>query len=785
MKLKKVLASILAVAMLLSLANIAVLAEEPEVPYPEANVGVYNAAELASMMDGYSEEDVKGILSALPVNAHAYLENNQTQLSLNFDPFASTSTDEAFVFTTDDVEGQVMDTYGDSYNCDFVVSFDEDVDANSVILTGFYNNMLVSILLGIPFSGNNETKQFLISSIGFNYDYRTIATQVQPFVCTAINLSEENIGKTINVSLVMWPSNGNKETDSVVITTIPYTFTANNLSSLDIKENNETVSYRYVSQGSHEGGKIVSNATVYEQTEQGPHFATISEIYKNSTADFIDNAKGVDYTVTLNKLNENAAIDHDADATYKVVLDEAPESDVQAVETKLAEAVQADPEKTYEKTDTFDIKVIKIENDTEEEVQNVIVNQSVTIDLENAADIDKPLAVYHVVNGSAEPVTGAAFANEGKQVTFTAPSFSTYSVSYTPVAVNEENITDSIGIAFNKVSDDVYDIVVKAMDGKKIYRLMSTDLTFGLTPITGALSYEISPATYVNLIEKENGRYEFNFNGTGASYATGTEIKIGEVKFIGYGKAKFETTDAATNIVNTAKLVTDGTTTTDDNIVKHYTASGSIPTGDKLLTGDDVVDGTDVIGVIDPVEIKAATKDLTINVKFNNIISDNANAYQDMKVTVSGGDLTSPLEYKLGNGTNEIALNGDTYTVEIADTLTKNVGYTVKVEGAGYRTARHIVTMTENKVLNFWNNVKDSANATVIETGKTPMTKNFLAGDIVKDNNINIYDLSAVVSYFGTENLVSVHPEYAKYDLNRDGVIDSKDVAYVLVSWGE
>ena len=26
--------------------------------------------------------------------------------------------------------------------------------------------------------------------------------------------------------------------------------------------------------------------------------------------------------------------------------------------------------------------------------------------------------------------------------------------------------------------------------------------------------------------------------------------------------------------------------------------------------------------------------------------------------------------------------------------------------------------------------------------------------------------------------------KYIKYDLNRDGVIDSKDVAYVLVSWG-
>ena len=59
------------------------------------------------------------------------------------------------------------------------------------------------------------------------------------------------------------------------------------------------------------------------------------------------------------------------------------------------------------------------------------------------------------------------------------------------------------------------------------------------------------------------------------------------------------------------------------------------------------------------------------------------------------------------------------------------------------------------------------------------------AGDIVKDGQINIYDLSAVVSYFGTDNLVENHKEYAKYDLNRDGVIDSKDVAYVLVSWGK
>ena len=117
------------------------------------------------------------------------------------------------------------------------------------------------------------------------------------------------------------------------------------------------------------------------------------------------------------------------------------------------------------------------------------------------------------------------------------------------------------------------------------------------------------------------------------------------------------------------------------------------------------------------------------------------------------------------------------------DTLTLNNAYTVEVSGEGYRTARYTVTMTDDKQLNFWNNVMDEAQ--VVEVGKDSSIAKvtFLAGDIVKDNNINIYDLSAVVSYFGSVS--TTENGYAKYDLNRDGVIDSKDVAYVLVSWGE
>ena len=79
----------------------------------------------------------------------------------------------------------------------------------------------------------------------------------------------------------------------------------------------------------------------------------------------------------------------------------------------------------------------------------------------------------------------------------------------------------------------------------------------------------------------------------------------------------------------------------------------------------------------------------------------------------------------------------------------------------------------------------DDEHPVVNTAGKNIKAKTtFLAGDIIAGNKINIYDLSAVVSYFGEDNLIAEHPGYAKYDLNRDGKIDSKDVAYVLVSWG-
>jgi len=151
-----------------------------------------------------------------------------------------------------------------------------------------------------------------------------------------------------------------------------------------------------------------------------------------------------------------------------------------------------------------------------------------------------------------------------------------------------------------------------------------------------------------------------------------------------------------------------------------------------------------------------------------------------MKVEITGNidGVTQTIPYALGDGSG----NNAVYVVE-EDRLVLNESYTVTVSGAGYRTARYTVTMTDNKKLNFWNNVKD--NKVEIEEGKvsSAVELNFLAGDIVADNNINIYDLSAVVSYFTQQ--ATIANGYVKYDLNRDGKIDSKDVAYILVSWGK
>ena len=469
-------------------------------------------------------------------------------------------------------------------------------------------------------------------------------------------------------------------------------------------------------------------------------------------AKVIDKVKTTGATVELKDLHNNSAISLADDATYELVVKTAPKADAD----KANEAIKTTDTNTSKLM--LDIFVQKTDSNGNESKVDV-TGQKVIYTLDEPIAEGSTVNVYHVnSNGDVKKIDDVK--TNGQTIEFTAPSFSTYAVTYTADSLADSDITKKIKVAFEPIAGtSSYDIVLKAMDGGKINRFMSADLTFEMTLKEGAVNYTVTPAANIKISDQDNGRYEFNMDGTNASGATGENITIGTVTFEGTGTVDFAVKTAETNIVNTAKA--------DDNIVEYNTTDGG-----RLDLSDKLTD----------VELKAPTKKLTVNVTFNNSISDNAAAYQDMKAVISGGDLTDDITVDFGSDA-ETKLNGNVYSFE--KELTQNTTYTVKVEGAGYRTARYTVTMTGDKTLNFWNNVMD--NAIVVEEGNPLYTRNvtFLAGDIVKDNKINIYDLSAVVSYFGTKTDNTVTSEYAKYDLNRDGVIDSKDVAYVLVSWGK
>ena len=333
-----------------------------------------------------------------------------------------------------------------------------------------------------------------------------------------------------------------------------------------------------------------------------------------------------------------------------------------------------------------------------------------------------------------------------------------------------DDSADTLKLTFKKHTDDerVYDIVLNG-DGKDINRLNAAEFEFELS--NAAMTYEIKAADKLTTLQPDVKKYVFYFDGKDAinNADSGSEITIGTVTFDGFGVFTFEATEGKATA-----------TTTSDNLVTEFVTTGETGKG-ALKIGEDE---NKISG-----EIKVPVQKLTINVLMNHPVNANAAAYQDMSVEISGGDLAGKvLTYKLGNAdadvdeTTKTVAQSANGSYEIEKELTQNRLYSVTVKGAGYRTARYSVTMTEDKTLNVWNNVMTDE-ITVVDDTKA--TKNFLAGDIVRDGIINIYDLSAVVAYFGKTMDTSAYDKYAKYDLNRDGKIDMMDISIVLASWGK
>lgn len=343
--------------------------------------------------------------------------------------------------------------------------------------------------------------------------------------------------------------------------------------------------------------------------------------------------------------------------------------------------------------------------------------------------------------------------NQSVVVTNTVTNTTTWGSSYgntvglTYVMVGEGGV-----IRFAPV-DNVISVYLAAEDEEVIQNFVAAEMT---VEITGSFAVESFAPANDGLVIEDMGEGCYLIRekeaADGATDLSGSSILLGTITLNGYGDGTIGLKEGAKAQVQTR--------TVSDNIV----ITGNLTAEPAAFT------------------ITVPKNTLTVNVTFPNNITDNAAAYQNMKAVISGGDLENDIVVNFGSDADGATLFENAYS--FTKELTENTTYTVTISGAGYRTTRYSVNMAEDKTLTFWNNVMDEAQ--VIETGKetSAVKSNFLAGDIVGDNNINIYDLSAVVSYFGTEiEDRTIASDYAKYDLNRDGVIDSKDVALVLVSW--
>ena len=347
---------------------------------------------------------------------------------------------------------------------------------------------------------------------------------------------------------------------------------------------------------------------------------------------------------------------------------------------------------------------------------------------------------------------------------------------YKAPAPDGSNLAKKVKLSFEATDkQEVYNIYAEAVDGT-INRLSAVQVKFELD--NSRMSYTLAPAselgvTLTNDLDDEKA-YVFNFNGETAADATGAKLLIGTVTFGGYGNFNFTVDASFNNKIKTAQ--------TTDNIVEEYVPT---PANEKQGTFD--IASSAITGA----EVEEAKRDVKVVIDFNNDITAGNDAdYNDMTVTLTGsnGEVHTAQVGDLVNGQPN-------YTEEKAEmtfNVTAGYRYTVVVKGEGYRTARYSTNVdASDVVLTFWNNALENADRTerfdYIEEGveRSKKSVTFLAGDIAQDNIIDKYDLAAVVSYFGFDNLKTTNPNYVKYDLNRDGKIDADDISYVLVSWGK
>ncbi len=113
--------------------------------------------------------------------------------------------DVAYSFkTTQSYEEATQNAYA-KHHADFVVSFDKDVAAESVVLGGQYDSWSsewVAFKIPMAVAANEEVR--LLGTAGINMNYEELCLLVKEFLCGAANLDTANNGTTMTVELRLY-----------------------------------------------------------------------------------------------------------------------------------------------------------------------------------------------------------------------------------------------------------------------------------------------------------------------------------------------------------------------------------------------------------------------------------------------------------------------------------------------------------------------------------------------------------------------------------------------------
>lgn len=539
-------------------------------------------------------------------------------------------------------------------------------------------------------------------------------------------------------------------------------------------------------------------ATVEEIEEDD--MTILNEKLTNDILQLIANKITKDSSITIN--NEAGAV-------------ELPWIVLSAVaDTYEVEAVEKEIEIPNYESKAYDI-TIKANGNV---ISEPAMKQKVVIDIPNGWDKEniKYAPVSFDSEGKASLGEQAEVTIEGSTAVFYAEHFSTYTLIGKKVVADENNAAEKVNFTMeqNDAKKNEFALYIEPTNGQinnfvaaaMKYEFYITDSVLGDEKAMENFTYSIIPEAGISITNRKDIAGNGNNIAGGLQFVatvddpdenpvSGDKIKIATITINGTGSFYYVSNSFESHDAVEATKIMYCETITDNGVVR-------VQVTDNYNAAEKIV-----------YEIPELKYNLKIKVDFDAQLKDDEGNYKDeysglyilsddadyvgMTLTVKGSKSGEVANVKLGSDDMPITITkvGTETTESYAETtgtlwdLPANETYTFEVSGKGYRTFYGDVFLDADKTVYIWNNAYDKGHEVnvVTDDADTAEAVAFLVGDIYMDGIVDVYDLSAVTSYFNKTVGAAgsdTYNKYIPYDLNRDGKITLTDIAYVQASYG-